>query len=269
MEGAVLIVGCARNIARHVAHVIGEMHRIGTRFGDYAVVIYENDSTDGTRERLLSREGERVRVITETNVPGSRTTRLAHGRNVLLRAARDMAERFDWLLVMDMDFAAQIDLRGVEAAVASWEALRWNACTATTKKYYDFWALRSPDVMNYDCWTDADAIRRHGNCSRYHGRWQPRSVTWVESAFNGMVIHRMDAVARSDCEYVGTDEYGRETCEHVSFYRCLGRVIIHPKLVAQVHTEATTWIAIVVVTTVVIAVVLIAALSTFLRRTAT
>ena len=126
--------------------------------------------------------------------------------------------------LMDMDFDNCIDMRGVDDAIKSWHSLRWNACTAVTKTYYDFWALRLPSVMNYDCWKDKDVIAKHGNCWKYAG-WQPKEITWVKSAFNGLVIHRMSAISSSGCEYDGRHSSGEETCEHVSFYQCLGRVV--------------------------------------------
>lgn len=238
MDGAALIVGCARNVGPSVDHVLSEMHRLGARFSDYEILVYENDSTDGTLSALRRHEGPRVRILSETNVRGPRTVRLARARNILLDAARAMADRFRWLIVMDMDFVNRINMHGIDTAVASWDALRWNACTAVTIKYYDFFALRLPGFMDYNCRQDKEAIARRGSCFTYDGTFRPDRVLWVDSAFNGLAIHRMDAVARSsDAKYKGEGESGEEVCEHVPFYKALKRVIIHPDLVAQTWTK--------------------------------
>lgn len=236
LNGAVLIVGCARNIAKYVEHVIFEMHRIGKLFTDYKILIYENDSNDKTLSLLKKKEDKDLTIISEVNVPGCRTLRLAHGRNILLQKARDSADKFRWLIIMDMDFGNPIDLNGIDKAIKSWDILRWNACTAVTKTYYDFWALRVPGYMDYDCMNDKNNIIKYGKCKEYKYKFQPKNITWVKSAFNGLAIHSMDSIAKSNCKYEGLNNLGKDVCEHVSFYEGLGRVIIHPDLIAQTWT---------------------------------
>ena len=200
-------------------------------------MIYENDSTDATADRLKKHQSSICHVISESGVAGPRTVRLARGRNLLLQHAIQLLAEYAWYIVMDMDFENEIDLRGIVNAVQSWNALRWNACTAVTERYYDFWALRVGGLMDYDCWADEEKVARFGDCTRVDG-WQPRHIIWVQSAFNGLAIHRMEALRHAEGSYRGLTPTGKQTCEHVSFYQTLGRVIIHPDLVAQVWTTS-------------------------------
>ena len=84
---------------------------------DFHIVIFENDSTDGTREKLLSYFGNVsiATLILEDHAPGfnidagplsiERTNRIAHARNRLLDFVRSSAlvAEFDYFYMMDMD----------------------------------------------------------------------------------------------------------------------------------------------------------------------
>ncbi len=50
----VVMAGLARNVAHILGQTIRRVEHLGSQFGDYRVVIYENDSSDATRERLRS-----------------------------------------------------------------------------------------------------------------------------------------------------------------------------------------------------------------------
>ena len=213
-----LIVGCVRDAEPQLAVVLPNLVQISQLFRESAICIYENDSSDGTVEAV--RRFPHIQLLTEKNVPGSRTERLARGRNMLLRKARTDYAHFDWLIMMDLDYFTPVDPAGIVAAVESWKTLRWNACTANSRLYYDYWALRHSS-FDRDCLAE-------GPCP--YG-WVPEApVTHVRSAFNGIGIYRMSSIVASSCSYDGST-----TCEHVSFHSCLGKVIIFKDL------QATTW----------------------------
>ena len=218
MTQRALLAGCAKNAAEQLgAVVLPNMLEIAALFEQSAICIYENDSTDNTAAVLES--FPEVHLIQETNVQGSRTEVLARGRNKLLQAAREQYAHFDWLIMMDLDYWTPVALDGFLIALRSWDQLRWSACTANSRLYYDYWALRMPG-FNRDC-------LRHPP----QPTWVPtKRVTRVWSAFNGIGIYRMRSLCDTNCWYDGS-----ETCEHVSFHRCLQRVVVHRDL------RATTW----------------------------
>ena len=218
-----LIVGCVRDAEEALKIVLPNLVEISRMFRDQAICIYENDSKDGTLAAL--RQFPEIEVISETDVPGTRTVRLARGRNVLLDKARTEYAHFDWLIVMDLDYYEPAAPRSIDRALNTWEEHRWNGCTANSRLYYDYWALRHSSferdcVKNPPCPYD----------------WIPTDeITKVRSAFNGIGIYKMSRVVETSCSYEGTTPDGRIVCEHVSFNTCLDKIIIYK------HLQATTW----------------------------
>ena len=49
-QSRTVICGLARNIATHLPGTMARIERLGSMFADYRVLVYENDSTDATRE---------------------------------------------------------------------------------------------------------------------------------------------------------------------------------------------------------------------------
>lgn len=235
----VVIAGCARNVERELKTSLPDVLRLAKEFDEYAILIYENDSEDGTVEelrRFQQKEGRgRVHVFSDTGVEGSRTVRLARGRNLLLAFALRHFGSYDYLVVMDLDYTRN-NTRSLLAAATSIPD-DCSASTATSRKeYYDWWAFREESLqMNYDCWKDEEATKV-GNCVSWGRRWGKRmneKRRRVASAFNGIAIYRMSHIPPS-ATYVGKTKEGEDVCEHVSFNLSLPmRVLVDPNLVTS------------------------------------
>ncbi len=236
-------VGCARDVAPKLSRTVERtLDDLGAQFTDSSVLIFENDSRDATRERLLrlvARSGGRVSVLLGESLSSrlpKRTARLAHCRGTLLSEVRrrwraalptGAAARDHYMVVLDLDCKRPVEpqpLRWAVAAMQDPEApYRWSVLTANSKRgidYYDLWALRSATLgVDYDCWHDAHAVRQRGSCDAYEVRIDPRApVLPVESAFNGLAVYSLLALweRAPDCTYDGD-----LTCEHVPFHLCL------------------------------------------------
>ena len=106
----------------------------------------------------------------------------------------------------------------VKSIVNSWKD-EWNAVTAVShNKYYDWWALRSKDVLAYDCWDKHQ--NAEGDCLTIASQWQHRmrgGTKKVDSAFNGVGIYRIKTIIEKKCLYVGS--IGEQhVCEHVEYF---------------------------------------------------
>jgi len=238
-----VFVGCARDIETQVSHSLQDMIRLASEFDDYVILIYENDSSDNTADRIrdVSKQNPRVKLISEKNIPGTRTQRLAHGRNLLLTMARTTYYDFDFLVVMDMDYTRS-NTDSI-ASIAEQMPLEYSGVTAVSRKtYYDWWAFRSSELrLDYDCHKEKHLREGEGEgegeggCDAWGSLWGRKLNTKlrkVESAFNGIGIYRLSNIP-SEATYIGETPEGAEVCEHVAFNSHLSNLYIDPRLVTS------------------------------------
>jgi hypothetical protein len=231
--GHCVIVGCARDVEHMLVRtVLPDIQRLRRMFETSSVYIYENDSVDGTLRVLENTPN--ITVISETNVPGTRTERLARGRNLLRMAADKYHPHADWMIMMDLDFHFSHDFQGLSKVIEHMRTNNINVASAVSSHYYDYWALRHRDAdFVGDCMdrrkdTFWDWLKPN-KCSQW-GFWEPKGIVSVQSAFNGLAVYNMKRVRSSNCVYVGRHRDGRGKCEHVAFHQCLGRVIVDDRL---------------------------------------
>jgi len=228
-----VFVGCAKDIEKELHHSLKDIVRLASEFEDYVILIYENDSSDKTVDviRRFSKKNPNIKLISETHIPGTRTQRLARGRNILLNIAKTAYATYDFLVVMDMDYTRS----NTESILKVAESMPqdYSGVTAVSRnKYYDWWAFRSSDLhLNYDCHKD----KQLGNCHMWGDRFGyelNKKLRKVESAFNGIGVYRISHIP-PEAKYVGETLDGNEVCEHVSFNSYLKNLYVDPNLVTS------------------------------------
>ncbi len=182
-----------------------------------------------------------VKVIAEKFSHPSRTARLAHGRNELLRRARNDAiashqENSSYLIVLDMDeinvntFNTTV-FQYVMEATSEWDALFFNRLY-----FYDIWSLRY-DRFNFNIWNFGSHSRTlrdiiEADIVSLLDTSKP-SFFPVISAFNGLGIYKLNFT--TGCHYNGSNSEVfaentlfkktrltvTEDCEHVAFHKCM------------------------------------------------
>lgn len=217
-DSNVAIVGTARDIESYIPRTMENIYKITTCFANSEIIIYENDSKDNTLQELKKHN---VTIISETGVPGSRTVRLAHGRNKLLEYVKN--KNFDLMIVVDMDDVMEdhINLKAIRRTMDDFD--KWDIISFNRDPYYDIWALRyagrdqnwwgipnGQDMVN----TVAGEICSILKKTRYFK---------VKSAFNSFAMYKTSIFG--DCKYDGNNKYPErltdEDCEHVNFHNCL------------------------------------------------
>ena len=109
----VIICGIAKNVEKTLPNCFKNIEELGSRFSDYRVIIYQNNSGDRTAD-LLSQwaaTNGRVLFLSETvpseHLPLSRTESIARARNVVLSAARRQDyEEYKYLIMADLDISS-------------------------------------------------------------------------------------------------------------------------------------------------------------------
>jgi len=208
-----IIVGTARDISPFVEKNIPKLQKIAKLFNYCPIVVYENDSKDNTLELLKKFP---ITVITETNVKGNRTTRLAHGRNVLHDYAISLNYPFDYYIVCDLD--DKIEKLTPDSILSCFKYSGWSMMGANQQhSYYDLWALRTKDTWcNLDCWNNIKGIM--GCESKYIP--SDSDPIPVDSCFGGTGIYRFKDTL--GCRYSSfPQEFSEEICEHVPFHQSM------------------------------------------------
>ena len=245
----IVFLGCARDCATQVDASINRVAELGALFGRWQLLVFENDSTDGTAARVMQRGASLpIELLQHPGLAAAlpqRTLRLALARNRLLDRAR--ALRPDYICWLDMDGLAGPGQPGTESFLSNFQFEPcWDAVfPVNAGPYYDIWALRHPVLCDYDFMQQGavmDAalgmpLARHFAASHLQVDWrQLQGWLPVDSAFGGMGLYK--AAALEGARYNGWAE-GREICEHVPFHAALRaagrRLYLNPQFVVASH----------------------------------
>lgn len=237
-QSTAVLCGLARDVSEILPVTIARIEKVGEHFGDYRVVIYENDSRDDTRSQLLAwaQGNHRVRVIVETiGDPVNpcarclrRATRMANYRNRCLQVIRNEFSGFDFALVLDTDLKGGWSYEGIANTFGhdAWDFVGSNGIIfkrvgrdMNVPIQYDAWAFRLDENLSALPTATVNLLRWQ--------RGQP--LVPVTSCFGGLGIYRMTAILSAT--YSGWDS------EHVPLHQTMrqngfNRMFINPSQIA-------------------------------------
>ena len=254
----VILCGCTRSSGNYIYNHLLSLVRLGQHFTEYAIIVYENDSTDDTLQQLkkFKAYNHNFYYISETNVANNiiknknknniitRSRIIAHGRNMLLNEINERFNEYDLMIMTDLDNVLNNFDTSCIDDVFKYDINSWDGLTANClNRYYDIWALRislniwdplihepvwtkeMKEKMNYDWWDCWNNNSHVGNKIAHIKRCQaliPRNYPLIESdsSFGGMGIYKISKI--KNCRY-GSERYingnaVEEQCEHVSFH---------------------------------------------------
>lgn len=223
-ENSVVLCGLARDIGEILPKTIARMERLGEMFGDYRVVLFENDSSDDTAEMLAAwaSRNPRVRFVTEQiGDPVNpiarclqRAARMAYYRNRCLEVMRAEFSDFSHAIVLDTDLKGGWSTDGIANTFGhdGWDFVGSNGiifkrlgCELNVPVQYDAWAFRLDDQLTALPTSTVNAMQWQ--------RGQP--LLPVTSCFGGLGVYRMPALL-SSC-YEGWDS------EHIPLHQQMRR----------------------------------------------
>ncbi len=154
LKRKLIVAGISRDNAKELPSVILHIEYIGSLFQDYKVIIFENDSKDGTKAILKNwrLNNPKVKILSKDfhNIKRPNHQFLADARNYYLEEIK-MPEYQDYemMMVMDMDMGLGIDVRGIEdsfSKIDQWSVVCSNGIKSTLgNKMYDFFAFRNDE----------------------------------------------------------------------------------------------------------------------------
>ncbi len=210
-EKKVLICGVCRNVENAVENTIQNIEALGSHFADYAVIIYENNSTDNTvpKYQHWASVNPKVTFLTE-NVPVhqqplSRTEKIARARNIVLAKARESQYTgFEYLIMVDLDFQSGWPINEILATIA--KPVEWDCVSANgllvDNVYMDIYALRNQDnPLGPEVLGDERFWRNHQTVKFSGDNWLP-----AYSAFGGLAIYKTSTLLRFNYSGIVTND---------------------------------------------------------------
>lgn len=257
-DKTIIICSIVRNAEKGLRNNVPVIKKLCGFFSDYKVFVYENDSTDSTKQLLQEwAESDPLHVFVSLNdidstatIPFQKETgkvnrfysalrieKMVRLRNKYMDYIRQRGWEADYLMVVDLD-VAKLSLEGV---LSSFESdLSWDAVTAfgyslapnLRKRYHDTYALTEYGDNNQP--QTMDKILSH---ARKFGKLKG-TKKWIRvySAFGGLAIYRFDAVkGLKYCLLRNDDERVEVRCEHYSIYKQMeergnNKVYINPMM---------------------------------------
>lgn len=230
---SVIFGGTVRNSEKFMKINLENIDKCGLLFKSYATVIYENDSSDATRQVLNDNKKNNYYYIFEDNITEpSRTKRLANGRNKVLNEIRELNKdkSYDYMIMLDLDdinsYGKFVDTIYTCFLYDDWDVLTGNQ----SGNYYDIYALRKKGEVEYDCMKEVyDDMNKTGiSYTDAYNKWAVSKMKnypegellEVDSAFGGIGIYKLSSIPET-CKYKGNYDDGSDICEHVLFNKCL------------------------------------------------
>jgi glycosyltransferase involved in cell wall biosynthesis len=263
-ESTIIVCGIVRNCGENLKRNIRTIDKICNLAQDYHVVMFENDSTDNTKQILTDWAGNRKNIHISLNdfntitIPEKQNTlvnpvfsvhrieKMASYRNFYLDYIEKEKLPGDYVIVVDMD-VRKIYLEGIVASFAlnyEWDALTSNGISRAPssffrKRYYDSYALIECGQENVP--QTESTIR----ATQY--KWAflkpDMPLIRVASAFGGLAIYKREAI--TGCRYgvlMNGDAKVESRTEHFFLYqqmkeRGYDKIFINPAMRITYQTQ--------------------------------
>lgn len=237
-ESTIIICSIVRNAERGLKANIPVVNELCSSFKDYRVVVYENDSTDGTKNLLRQWalcDKKRINVLlndTEASntIPSKsdvscnpffskrRIEKMARLRNFYMEYVDEKGWMADYMMIVDLDVAHLF----AEPVISTLKVNKdWDVVTAfgysfsprLSKRYHDGYALTMVGDENKPQ-TEAEIYSMPGILGKLKV-----DDDWLKvySAFGGLAIYKFEAIKGLRYEALPNEDSRVEVhCEHFS-----------------------------------------------------
>ena len=254
-EHTVVICSIVRNARRGLVRNAPVIRSLCAHFKDYRVVIFENDSTDGT-DRFLQEWAEKdpkvyvsCRRIGVRTIPRPedvscnpffsiwRNEKMSGFRNQYLAYVESQGWNPDFLVVVDLD-VAKLNLDGILTSFT--DTVEWDAVTSfgyslspkLSRRYHDTYAF-----VEYGCEDIPQTEESIVSASYRYAKVKPTDP-WIRvfSAFGGLAIYRYPCIRGLRYKAIeNADPRVASRAEHYSLYaqmkeRGFDRVYVNPAM---------------------------------------
>jgi len=265
-NSSIIICSIVRDAEKGLKQNIPVIKQFIRFFGNYTIIIFENDSRDGTKKVLKewqSEDPDHIHVYMEDGVfnatiPKSgdvscnpffsekRIAKMVYLRNQYLDKIDTLCLFADYLMVVDLD-VAKLDLNSILSSFES--KVKWDAVTSfgyslsprLRSRYHDTYALT--ELGDEDNPQTENKIKKLAD---KYGHLK-KSDDWIRvfSAFGGLAIYKYDAIKGIRYQLLENDDPRVQVrCEHFSIYKQMkergyDNIYINPAMVLKYQN--LTW----------------------------
>jgi len=260
-ERKVVIAGLLRDRVRVVDHLRRHSEMIGELFKDYRVIVVENDSVDGTRQKLDEWQkqnnkvviiGGKMNLMRTTNRSGAnpRIGKMVLLRNMYLEYVENHLSDFDYLIVNDMDIFGSCYHEGIASSIHHMEKnqdadmIACNGCffnqdrnpDRSYNKNYVYYRLEYYDTFPYVpvgtqyIWnTEREKLQHDRDYIRYTANRYKLGdpIERLLSAFAGLAIYRIRSLKGHSYQLAKN----KISCEHSMLNVQLKTCYINPSMI--------------------------------------
>lgn len=255
-DKSVIVCSMVRDCGNEIKHNIPVIEKVVSRFRDYRIAVFENNSLDNTKEVLGLWQERNKKVFVSlndfdetkyTSLPRNPEyhytfsikvmTKLTDYRNLMLDLVEGLNFESDYVILVDLD-VAKIDYNGVLSSFGTdlqWDAITANGYSMSSKlkrRYHDTFPLCEIGMQNqpFTC----EKIENYREIFSHFSKGMP--FFKVFSAFGGMCIYRSEAI--KGLRYcLEENNFGgvQVKCEHFSLFRQMAelgfdKVYINPNM---------------------------------------
>ena len=243
----VVIAGLCINIESKIDKLVDRVKHLGSFFGDYKFIVFENDSSDNTRV-LLKENGAILipceedancklkarKAVSSGTFSRDRMFKMTDYRNRLLKFINNNYSEYDTVCFMDLDLDGPIDIRGVAHSFSlydTWDSISAHglngiSITFGLPVYYDVIAYKnylSSGYISPNFYSIGDFPYK------------------VQSGFCGMAFYKMNIIKKVD--YTPKDD--NYICEHITFHKNMinngfDNIYINPNMLLLSGTQGDT-----------------------------
>lgn len=259
----VVFCGLCHNIEKKIPDLIKRVERTGSMFKDYSMVIFENDSTDNTRNLLnkwcinnnkvklvpcdtdINCKLKRARAINKGVISENRMKYMSEYRDNLFNYVRAYYHDYDYIISFDLDIKGPWMNEGFAHTFGintEWDGIFAYGLTSTFLTlnkpiYYDLLAYADDNIKTFHDKNIKDVIINPLKIAYKLSNLKNKNLIPVKSAFAGVGIYKMKILKNSNINYIPKD--GKYICEHVIFHNNMrdngyDKLYINPYLVILV-----------------------------------
>jgi len=264
-QSRVIITGLLRDRESHIPRLKEQLSAITKLFADYAIVIVENDSKDGTRRELINwaKTDSHIHIIgceNQTNsiqscnlsLPATRIQfhpetkrieKMVRLRNIYLNYIENhvLLKQFDYTIIEDLDLTSYTYIDGlfttgfylynnsnIDAICSNgiyYNRVLGNAFSYET--YFDPYAHKDKDNQNWSMsYNDLwSSVFRKYSCND--------NLIPVQSCFSGRSIYRLNSI-KGKRYRTYLDQNKEAVCEHVGLHETLNKMYLNSEMIFYV-----------------------------------
>jgi hypothetical protein len=194
--GKCFIGGCVYNCEKHLENVIKNIHKIGSVFDEYCIIVAYDHSQDNSLAILnkCKKEYQNFHILINPNPKTDiRTQNISNSRNSILNKIRELRDNsWEYFMMLDMDDVCDYDVN-MTTLNNVLSRNDWDSISFNRDYYYDIWAL-SIEPFLFSCWNWSNSNNVVEQTKQYIEKKLKElpkdNLLEVSSAFNGCAFYR-------------------------------------------------------------------------------